>query len=83
MTGDQDFILKLLALLMPFLSLLATGVIAWLQVRARAERKEILTAQEKIATSIDGMQDKLIAATEKASFQEGQTSERLNPETKG
>lgn len=76
MSGDQEFLLKLLTILMPLLMLVVGGYLAWFQHKLNVKLNDV-------STKIDGMQDKLIASTKKASFQEGQTSERLNPEVKG
>lgn len=70
--ADQDFILKLLAIILPTSG---TIVVAVLQLKTR---REVVT----LAHSVNGMKDELVVAVRSASFQEGQTSERLNPESK-
>jgi len=75
MTSNQRFIVQILQILLPLLSLVATGVIAILQIRARSERHvladESRSNLSNIAKSINGMKTELVAMTQAKAFLEG------------
>lgn len=75
LSGNQRFIVQVLQILLPLLSLVATGVIAILQMRAKTERHALADESRSnlthIAKSINGMKTELVAMTEAKAFLEG------------
>lgn len=75
LTGNQRFIVQVLQILLPLLSLVATGIIAILQMRAKTERHALADESRSnlthIAKSINGMKTELVAMTEAKAFLEG------------
>jgi hypothetical protein len=75
LSGNQRFIVQVLQILLPLLSLVATGIIAILQMRAKTERHALADESRSnlthIAKSINGMKTELVAMTEAKAFLEG------------
>jgi hypothetical protein len=75
LSGNQKFIVQILQILLPLLSLVATGVIAIMQIRAKGERHALADESRSnlshIARSINGMKTELVAMTEAKAFLEG------------
>lgn len=84
LTGTQTFTLQLIGIFMPLLSLLATGMIAYFQYKARAERhamaEESRSNLGQMGRSINGMKSELVAAVKAAAFAEG-AAHALSPHT--
>lgn len=74
MTGTQDFILKLTAIVMPLLIAMMTGLMLYIQIKQKAltESHNIQQRQDLIlvARSINGMKTQLVAKAELAAFLE-------------
>jgi len=88
LTGNQTFILQLIGIFMPLLSLVATGYIAVQQSKAKNERhvmaEETRSNLGHMGRSINGMKSELVAAVKAAAFAEGAThaiDANMNPDT--
>lgn len=75
LSGNQTFVLQLIGIFMPLLSLLATGLVAIQQVRAKNDRhamaEETRSNLGQMGRSINGMKSELVAAVKAAAFAEG------------
>lgn len=74
MTGTQDFILKLVAIIMPLLIALMTGVMLYIQIKQKqiSEHRSVAARDDLIlvARSVNGMKTELVAKSELAAFLE-------------
>lgn len=75
MTGTQDFILKLTAIVMPLLIAMMTGLMLYIQIKQKAivEANNIQQREDLIlvAKSVNGVKTELVAKAELAAFLEG------------
>jgi hypothetical protein len=75
LTSNQKFIVQVLQIILPLLSLVATGVIAIMQLKAKGERHALADESRsnlsQMARSINGMKGQLVATTEAKAFLEG------------
>lgn len=75
MTGTQDFILKLTAIIMPLLIAMMTGLMLYIQIKQKAivEANSIQQREDLIlvARSVNGVKTELVAKAELAAFLEG------------
>lgn len=75
MTGTQDFILKLTAIVMPLLIAMMTGLMLYIQIKQKAivEANSIQQREDLIlvARSVNGVKTELVAKAELAAFLEG------------
>ncbi len=88
MSASQNFVLQILMIIMPLLTLMGTTAVAYMHMRARAKTEVMAVEQRKdlaaIAVSINGVKSELIAATQARAFYEARTLElerQLNPGT--
>ena len=75
MTGTQDFILKLTAIVMPLLIAMMTGLMLYIQIKQKAVMETISHQQREdlilVARSVNGVKTELVAKAELAAFLEG------------
>ncbi len=75
MTGTQDFILRLTAIVMPLLIAMMTGLMLYIQIKQKAivEANNIQQREDLIlvARSVNGVKTELVAKAELAAFLEG------------
>lgn len=79
MTGTQDFILKLVAIIMPLLIAMMTGIMLYIQIKQKAageargfqQREDLIL----VARSVNGIKTELVAKAELAAFLEGVQTE--------
>lgn len=89
MTGTQDFILKLTAIVMPLLIAMMTGLMLYIQIKQKAvvEANSIQHREDLIlvARSVNGVKTELVAKAELAAFLEGlhmqNQGDRLTPDS--
>lgn len=89
MTGTQDFILKLTAIVMPLLIAMMTGLMLYIQIKQKAivEANSIQQREDLIlvARSVNGVKTELVAKAELAAFLEGihmqNQGDQLSPST--
>lgn len=79
MTGTQDFILKLVAIIMPLLIAMMTGIMLYIQIKQKAagEARGVQQREDLIlvARSVNGIKTELVAKAELAAFLEGVQTE--------
>jgi len=75
MTGTQDFILKLTAIIMPLLIAMMTGLMLYMQIKQKAIVEAYSNQQREdlilVARSVNGVKTELVAKAELAAFLEG------------
>lgn len=75
MTGTQDFILKLVAIIMPLLIAMMTGIMLYIQIKQKAAGEQRGFQQREdlilVARSVNGVKTELVAKAELAAFLEG------------
>ena len=79
MTGTQDFILKLVAIIMPLLIAMMTGIMLYIQIKQKQageargfqQREDLIL----VARSVNGVKTELVAKAELAAFLEGVQTE--------
>ncbi len=89
MTGTQDFILKLTAIVMPLLIAMMTGLMLYIQIKQKAVTEAISLQQREdlilVARSVNGIKTELVAKAELAAFLEGlhmqNQGDRLTPDS--
>lgn len=90
MTGTQDFILRLTAIVMPLLIAMMTGLMLYIQIKKQKAIVEANNIQQRedlilVARSVNGVKTELVAKAELAAFLEGlhmqNQGDQLSPST--
>lgn len=86
MSGTQDFILKLVAIVMPLLIAMMTGLMLYIQIKQKSASEARQVEQRAdlilVARSINGMKTELVARSELAAFLEGAAIDSASAEAR-